>query len=222
MSRRLRSVRMTALSQRLVRWLTRPRHASLCKYIDAKPLPVGHASKDTDARVGRTIRGYRLYVITDQNHRLYAWRVLSNSVSEVRVAEQLIRELSGAGYLLGDGLYDVHRLYDLAAQQHHQLVAPRSRPNTGFGHRPRSAARLRACEILERDAYIDNGFGTGLMNARRQVERFFGNLTSFAGGLGPLPAWVRTLPRVERWVRAKLIINAVRLQMKKRLTSMVQ
>jgi hypothetical protein len=35
--------------------------------------------------------------------------------------------------------------------------------------------------------------------------------TSFAGGLGPLPAWVRRLPRVRTWVWAKLLINAVRI-----------
>ncbi len=60
------------------------------------------------------------------------------------------------------------------------------------------------------------------MNARRQIERFFGNLTSFAGGLAPLPAWVRTLSRVERWVRAKLAFNAVRVQLKQRLTSIME
>jgi hypothetical protein len=67
---------------------------------------------------------------------------------------------------------------------------------------------------LEKDAWTGNRFGAALVNARRQVERFFGNLTSFAGGLGPLPSWVRTLPRVERWIQAKLAINAVRIQLK--------
>ncbi len=139
MSRRLRSAALATLLEHVERWLTRPRQACVCKYIDAMPLP--------EARFGRAAKGYRLYVSTDQNHRLYAWRVLPSNVSEVRVAEQLIPALQGAGYLLGDGLYDVHRLYNLAHQHRHQLIAPRSWPSTGFGHRPKSAARLRACEV---------------------------------------------------------------------------
>ncbi len=221
-SRRLRSPSLAALLQRIERWLTAPRQTRLCKYIDAKPLPIGHLGKDPDARFGRATKGYRLYVITDQNHQLYAWRLLPNNQSEVRVAQELITQLSDQGYLLGDGEYDAQVLYDLAQQHGHQLIAPRAHPRAGFGHRPLSQARQRSCEILERDAYTDNGFGRGLINARRQIERFFGNHTSFAGGLAPLPAWVRTLPRVERWVRAKLVINAIRIQIKQRLTPNMQ
>ena len=51
-----------------------------------------------------------------------------------------------------------------------------------------------------------------LYHLRREVERYFGQLTCFGGGLGPLPAWVRRLPRVQRWVTAKLIIYHARLQ----------
>jgi hypothetical protein len=47
---------------------------------------------------------------------------------------------------------------------------------------------------------------------RGAIERTFANLTNFAGGLRGLPTWVRTLPRVRRFVSAKLIIyNARRL-----------
>jgi hypothetical protein len=222
LSRRLRSESLAALLVRIERWLTRPRQMLICKYIDAKPLPIGHAGKDPDARFGRAAKGYRLYVIVDQMHQLHAWRVLPNNVSEVRVAQELIHSLEGAGYLLGDGEYDARVLYDAAERRHHQLVAPRAKPGTGFSHRPLSNARRRSCELLERDRWIDNGFGGGLINARHQIERFFGNLTCFAGGLGPLPAWIRTLPRVERWVRAKLTINAVRIQIKQRLKSMMK
>ena len=44
------------------------------------------------------------------------------------------------------------------------------------------------------------------------IERSFGNASAFAGGLAPLPAWVRGLARVRTWVWAKLIINAIRAQ----------
>ena len=36
-------------------------------------------------------------------------------------------------------------------------------------------------------------------------------LTSFGGGLSPLPSWVRHLVRVWLWVSAKLVINGLRI-----------
>lgn len=218
MSRRLRTPGVLELLKHIERFLTRPLKHCLCKYIDAKPLPVGHCSKDPDARFGHAGKGYRLYVITDRNSVIYDWYIRPNNVSEVKMAEQLIPSLQGAGYLVGDGEYDANQLYDLAYQRDHQLIAPRAKPGTGFGHRKNSPARFRSCAILEKEPWIDNGFGKGLADARSQIERFFGNLTAFAGGLAPLPAWVRTLPRVQRWVRAKLIINAIRIRQITRLT----
>jgi hypothetical protein len=214
LSRRLRSERVLSLLARLERRLTGPRRERFCKYIDGKPLPVGHASKDPDAHFGRRSKGYRMHVITDGTSAIYAGSVLPNNVAEVRAAEQLIGQLSGGGYLVGDGEYDASALHELAREHGHQLIARRARPRTGFGHCRQSSARKRSCELLEKDSWIDNGFGAALVDARRQIERFFGNLTSFAGGLAPLPAWVRTLPRVRRWVQAKLAINAVRIQLK--------
>lgn len=215
MSRRLRSMEVVSLLKRIESCLTRPLKNSICKFIDAKPLPVGHCSKDPDARHGHAGKGYRLYLITDKNSVIYDWQVRPNNVSEVKMASQLISSLTGSGYLVGDGVYDANVLYDAALKKNHQLIAPRAKSGRGFGHRQNSPARFRSCAILERDLWIDNGFGKALMDARSQIERFFGNLTSFAGGLAPLPAWVRTLPRVARWVQAKLIVNAVRIRRKK-------
>jgi len=213
-SRRLNSEPVAALLSHLTHLLTHPHQARLCKYLDGKPLPVGHASKDPDARFGRRSKGYRIHTIADANHAIYAWSVLPDNINEVTVARELIPQLSSGGYLVADGEYDATVLHELAQRQGHQLIAPRARPGSGFGHCRQSLARKRCCEMLERDRWIDNGFGAALTDARRQIERFFGNLTSFAGGLAPLPPWVRTLPRVRRWVQAKLAINAVRIQLK--------
>lgn len=54
-------------------------------------------------------------------------------------------------------------------------------------------------------------FGRSVFHARSDVEREFGHLTSFGGGLSPLPSWVRHEKRVWLWVTAKLLINAVRI-----------
>jgi hypothetical protein len=53
-------------------------------------------------------------------------------------------------------------------------------------------------------------FGKATHRFRNQIEREFGSLTSFGGGLVCLPAWVRRLPRVRNWVHAKLLVNAAR------------
>jgi hypothetical protein len=53
--------------------------------------------------------------------------------------------------------------------------------------------------------------------SRIGIEQSFGNLTSFGGGLGPLPAWVRRPHRVVVWVAAKLLINLDRqIQLRQR------
>ena len=45
---------------------------------------------------------------------------------------------------------------------------------------------------------------------RTNIERKFGNCTSFGGGLAPLPSWVRRHRPVHLWVQAKLLIKAQR------------
>ena len=84
-------------------------------------------------------------------------------------------------------------------------------PNKALGHRKQSEGRLRSKEILEAH---DNYFGRQLMIDRVAIERFFGNLVNGSMGLSCLPPWVRTYPRVHRWVQAKMIINAQKNQHK--------
>ena len=68
------------------------------------------------------------------------------------------------------------------------------------GHRRHSPCRIRSIKLLDRP------FGQSLLTGRISIERMFGNLTNFPGGLKLLPHWVRTLFRVEMWVRAKMIL----------------
>lgn len=179
--------------------------------IDAKPLPIGGASKDPDSRWGRgakgMIKGYKLYTIWGAGPMPLCWRVASAQVSEQAMAERMIPELPHqAGYLLGDKLYDINKLYDLAAAQGYQLLAERKRPGTQLGHCRHSPSRLQGLAILETVA------GRDLYRRRGAIERSYGELTCFGGGLGPLNAWVRRIRRVRRWVHVKLLINALRKQ----------
>ena len=182
--------------------------AGLVKVADGKPLPVGGHSKDPDARSGRgaggMARGYKLYALWGDGPLPCAWDVRPMNASEPAVAAELVRALPGAGYLPADAVYDVNPLYDAAAAAGHQLVAPRKRPGGGLGHRPHSPHRLRSIELLRGE------FGRALHRLRDRIERRFARLTNFAGGLAPLPNWVRRLPRVRRWVQCKLILHALR------------
>lgn len=180
------------------------------KVVDAKPLPVGGHSKDPDARWGRgargLVKGYKLFAIWSNSPMPLAWRIAAMNVSEQSMAEQMIPELKDrTGYLLGDKLYDINKLYEAARAANHQLVADRKRPKAGLGTRKHSPARLRAIELLRTQ------FGQALYHERDHIERDFGGLTNFGGGLAPLPNWVRRLGRVKTWVQAKLIINAIRI-----------
>jgi hypothetical protein len=102
---------------------------------------------------------------------------------EALVARRLIRQLAGGGYLLGDGVYDVNRLFDLAGQRGYQLVTPP--PKAPPGRRRQSQHRLRSIDL------VGDPFGQALYGQRIGIEEAFGNVSSFGGGLGPLPAWVR-------------------------------
>jgi hypothetical protein len=213
LSRRLRAPEVRAFLDRLAPRVGGKPHPGLVKALDGKPLTVARHSKDPDATCGRGVggmaKGYKLHAIWGQSPMPLAWSVHPLNVSEVREARNLIASLPGEGSLLGDSNYDRNPLYELAAQARHQLVAPRMKPGTGLGSRRHSPHRLRSIHLLER---APSDFGPMLYQLRTTIERQFGGLVSFGGGLQSLPPWVRTLPRVRLFVHAKLLINAARLR----------
>lgn len=217
MSRRIRTPHVQWILALIMEQLRGDPAEGLLKYIDAKPLPVGGASKDPDARWGRgtrgTIKGYKLYALWGLGPVPLAWEVRSVDHSESTEADRLIPHLGGGGYLLADAIYDCNRLYDLAIRHNHQLMAPPKRPGKGLGHCYQSPHRLRGMELLA------SPFGRSLYASRGDIERDFGHLTSFGGGLSGLPSWVRRSGRVGMWVEAKLIINGVRALCNQRLTA---
>jgi hypothetical protein len=189
-----------ALSGMSYRWLA---------VIDAKGLPISGVSKDADAGYGRCAggmaKGYKFYAVWGGGPLPLAWALAPMNKNEKTVARDLIPGLPGSGYLLGDAEYDANPLYELAHAADYQLLARKRQPRSrGLGHQRHSPYRLRALELLKRP------FGKRLYRFRRQIERDFGGWSSFGGGLGPLPAWVRRFPRVRNWVHAKLLVNAVR------------
>jgi len=208
MSRRLRSAAVGRLLNALLsRYRGDPRH-DWVKYLDAKPLPVGDFSKDPEAAWGHGpdswFKGYKLHTVWGRAPLPLAWEVRPADHAEATTARVLVRRLGGSGYLVGDSSFDSNPLHEIAGRRGHQLVAPPKKRGRGLGHRRHSVGRLRALELLT------HRFGEALYRSRSFVERCFGQLSSFGGGLGPLPSWVRRRHRVKRWVQAKLLINAAR------------
>jgi hypothetical protein len=181
----------------------------LIAFLDGKPLTVGGASKDPDARYGRAAgtmaKGYKLHAIWSKRAMPETWELTPMNAGESTVAARLIPQLNYAGYLLGDGNYDSNALFDLAWQHGYQLVTPLPKGKPGCGHCYQSPHRWRSIHLMNAN------FGRQLYRQRITIEDNFGNATSFGGGLSPLPAWIRGHDRVRTWVWAKLLINAARI-----------
>jgi hypothetical protein len=219
MSRRLRTVGVLTLMAQAEAAVRDLFPAGLFKMVDAKPLPVGGASGDPDATCGRAARGkargYKLHVAWDTRDggAVAAWSLADMKTNEKAVAARdLIPRLPPFAYLAADNQYDGNRMFDLTAAAGGQLVvAPRRKAPAGLGHRRQSPHRLRGLALAA------GPVGRAMLHARGEVERRLGAWTSAAGGLGPLPNWVRRPRRVARWVWAKLLIYHVRLAVKQGL-----
>jgi IS5 family transposase len=191
-------------------------HPALIALLDGKPLPVGGATKDPDARYGRgaglMAKGYKLHAVWAKRALPETWEVTPMNTSEVTVAKRLLRQVHAGGYLLADGNYDGNELFDQAYERGYQMLTPAPSSGTGRGHRYHSPHRWRSIHLMR-----ETTFGPSVYDGRIGIEQAYGQAVSFGGGLGPLPAWVRGLERVRTWVWAKLVINATRILRNKHL-----
>ena len=191
------------------------------KVIDGKPLELPNHTTDPDATwsrgVSRTSVGYKLHAIFSGNPMPDAFAITTLNVCEKQMAARLIRRVEGFGYLLGDAHYDASWLFDHCHAHDHQLVCPRAKPGTGFGHHYISPHRQRAIDMLEIPKAV-SCFGRELYEQRTTIERDFSQLVCFGAGLGALPTWVRRIWRVRHWVMNKLLINAARIRISRKRT----
>lgn len=214
MSRRLRSPTVQWLLRELEkRVLDSDPATNLVWAIDGKPLPISSHSQDRQAGYGRAVggkaKGYKIHAIVGQNDSIADWRLAPMNKDERVMAGRMLTQTKIQGYVLADSNYDSNKLHAQCDELGNlQLVCPRRYgPRRGFGHRKQTPGRLRSVEILE---HHTPDFGNDLFKLRKNIERFFGNLTNWAAGLTHLPPWVRTYRRVHRWVQTKIIINAVK------------
>ncbi|MGD9693709.1 MAG: transposase [Phycisphaerales bacterium] len=212
-SRRVRRLGLLKLLRRALRSLCSS-DASPRLILDGKPLAVSAYSKDGQAAWGFGVRdharGYKLHVICDEHGAILAFALRPMNEAECVVARRLVSKSAVRGAeIYADASYDSNPLHATVDRLGMRLWAPRRRPGAGLGQRVHHPARLRCIERLEGD----KRFARACRRRRQAVERCFGNLTSFGGGLAPLPAWVRSLRRVRLWVIAKLLINSARIRL---------
>jgi hypothetical protein len=217
MSRRLRSPSVVALLDQLERRVIAPKEPGLYWMLDGKPLPVGGCSKDRQAGYGKAAggkaKGYKLHALIGSEGSIAQWRVAPMNKDERVMAERMLKSAPPEvhGYIVADANYDSNRLHRICDQRGDlQLVTPRRYgPQKGTGHRQQTAGRLRSIAITENP---NPAFGQRLLQDRTAIERQYGNLTNWGGGLSGLPAWVRTNHRVRRWVQAKLVLATLKRQ----------
>jgi hypothetical protein len=160
--------------------------------------------------VRRSEKGTLVWMIVGSDKSLADWRLAPMNVDERKMAKRMLKRAKICGYVVADANYDSNELHSTCDEQGNlQLVTPRRYgPGRGHGHRQQTPGRLRSKEILENPF---PAFGNGLMTQRGDIERYFGNLTNWGGGLTHLPPWVRGYRRVYRWVQAKLVVNYIKM-----------
>ena len=194
--------------------------ASDVGYFDGKPLPVGPASRDPDARRGHVTggwaKGYKLHAYVNEHRRVVVWSVTPLNVDEKAVAAELVAHLPPAApgaVDLADGNYDAAPLHRALNARGRALLTP-LKGRGRVGPRGRHPVTLRQMGPGRREAVATWGRCPGLcehvLKRRNNVEGVFSVLTC-TGGLGALPAHVRRLDRVTRHVEAKVILYHARL-----------
>jgi hypothetical protein len=210
--KRIKTERCEAILQKVHEYLSCMEWPRQLSFLDGRAMRVGPYSKDRDAVKGPVpggmARGYRLHAWATQDGRIPIWSVTALNVSEKTVAHEMLRYSRADNLVLADGNYDSGPLYDQVARDGGQLLTPLP-ANVGRGHRKQSSPRLLA-------AWAWKGIAGYVYRERLGIERTFAHTSAAGGGLSPLPSWVRTLPRVRRWIGAKLILYHARWVVRKK------
>lgn len=212
MSRRLRSVSVAALLERVENAMALGMPKELAHAVDGKPIVVSRHSTDPDARHGRGAggydKGYKLHLICTLSGRVRSWRVTPMNTPEQEIARRLV--VGGGvdpGYLLADTLFDWDSLHTHCAQRNVRLLVPRRPSRVGKGTRQASRAGLarRACIAAMETPHAL--FARALHAQRPVIERVFARLET-RWHIGHPPFYVRRLHRVRLWVRTALILDS--------------
>jgi hypothetical protein len=213
LTRRLRTGPVRALLAAVEQRVIAPKGPGLFWMVDGKPLAISGCSKDRQAGYGRAAggkaKGYKLHALVGSDGGIAAWRVAPMNKDERVMAERMLKTAPVQGYVLADSNYDSNKLHEVCDARGNLQLVTRRRYGTshGTGHRKQTAGRLRCIALLENP---DPAFANRLLADRSEIERRFGHLSNWGGGLNGLPAWVRTHRRVHRWLQAKLVLTALK------------
>lgn len=183
--------------------------------IDGKPLVIDGCSKDSQAGYNRAAnsmaKGYKIHAVVASDGAVAAWRLTPMNGDERVMARRLLRDADIQGYVVGDSNYDSKPLHAVCDRREGLYLVARRRKGSGhgLGRHKHSMGRLHSVLLTESPF---PAFAEGLLQARSEIERRFGQLVNWAGGLARLLAWVRSHRRVHRWVQAKLVLTALQRQ----------
>jgi hypothetical protein len=219
-TRRVRTERFHRFLEEIHRIQTQNSQLSGLNFIDGKPLPVGSYSSDPDAKsgyaAGQMQTGYKLHAFVTEDRRIPLWSVEPMNRHEKIVAQQLFDHFPSVprgSVFLADGNYDSHDFHkQIHSRRAWLFVKPRGMAKHPVTRRQMGLARRALIDLWERFPRHANW----IYRQRIHVEGTFANLTSGPGGLQPLPSFVRRLPRVRRWVGAKIIVYHLRLDLRNR------
>ena len=211
--RRVKTPRIQAMLQGVHARLTRSDQPTRWAFLDGKAMILSDYTHDADARTGRAptgfAKGYKLHALATQDGRIPAFTVTPLNVGEPNTARTLTHAIEPHTLVLADSNYDSCALYQAVADRRAQLLTPLK----GRSRQPRRLRQMpagRRWAIGRWDRHPD--WCTRILHRRDAIERIFGALVSFGGGLHGLPPWVRGLDRVTRWITVKVIVYHARLQ----------
>lgn len=214
--RRLKMSRIQQMLEAVDNYFLRYKTSADVAFFDGKPMVVSEYSKDPDAKIGyadgRMRRGYKLHGFVTRDGWIAGFAIHSLNVGEPNTARSLVNAIIPGTLVLADGNYDSGPLYQAVADRRSMLLT-RLRNKSRSEKQMKQMCPARQAAVILWEDYAQVCEET--MKTRDEVERIFGALTCFGGGLAPLPAWVRRLPRVRRWVTAKIIIYHTRLMLRR-------
>lgn len=206
MSRRLRTLSVLELIQRIEHVSRQRLPHSDVQMVDGRPLAVGGCSKDRDAQrgyaAGQWQRGYKLHMVCNRRGVVNAWHVTPMRHNESKAAQLMLDHTPPGGWVLGDGMYDCNALYEQAAGRGGRWIAmPRNRQAKNLSHRRHHPDRVAAWP------YVRTPSGQALLKRLRvRIEQINAWQGHAAIGLGALPHHVRRIRRVRLWVALKIVI----------------
>lgn len=227
-NRRMSEPRAQRIMQRVHERLAGSLETVPISFMDGKPLLVGVASKDPDARRGHIMggigKGYKLHAWMTEDRRIPVFSVTPLNVGETLAAARMLETvqfLPDDSLVLVDQNYDCYHLHKAVAQRNGRLIA---NPKGDKPLEERHPVNLRQMGEARQEliAFRDEHpvILKMVLGMRVLAEGIFGNLCGTSGGLTHLPPWTRGLKEVTRWVGAKIVLYHAR-QRAKRLTEKV-